>query len=84
MPGSRGVAAGYSGTPLAQKLGIKPGHVVVLLDAPDGWPRKAGGHLSDVTEQSLRGELLPMGVVDVKVAALDEDWSGLRFMWRRT
>lgn len=130
------VAAGYSGTPLARKLGIKPGQVIVLLDAPDGWsvpdldgvelrrdlrkppdvivafirsladlhrrsrrlvaalprgsglwiawPRKAGGHVSDVTEQSLRDELLPMGVVDVKVAALDEDWSGLRFAWRRT
>lgn len=129
------VTAGYSGTALARKLGIKQGHLVVLLDAPEGWsvpdidsvelrrdlrkrpdvivafvrsladlrrrsrrlvaalprgsslwiawPRKAGGHVSDVTEQSLRDELLPMGVVDVKVAALDEDWSGLRFTWRR-
>lgn len=55
---------------------------------PDGslwlvWPRKAGGHVSDVTEQSLRDELLPAGVVDTKVAALDDDWSGLRFVWRR-
>lgn len=55
---------------------------------PDGsfwvvWPRKAGGHVSDVTEQSLREELLPTGVVDTKVAALDDDWSGLRFVWRR-
>ena len=47
------------------------------------WPRKAGGHVSDVTEQSLRDELLPTGVVDTKVAALDDDWSGLRFVWRR-
>lgn len=47
------------------------------------WPRKAGGHLSDVTEQSLRDELLPTGLVDTKVAALDDDWSGLRFVWRR-
>lgn len=55
---------------------------------PDGslwlvWPRKAGGHVSDVTEQSLRDELLPTGLVDTKVAALDDDWSGLRFVWRR-
>ncbi len=47
------------------------------------WPRKAGGHVSDVTEQSLRDELLPAGLVDTKVAALDDDWSGLRFVWRR-
>ena len=47
------------------------------------WPRKAGGHVSDVTEQALRDELLPTGLVDTKVAALDEDWSGLRFVWRR-
>jgi hypothetical protein len=31
------VSAGYSGTPLAKKLGIKPGHRVLLLDAPDGF-----------------------------------------------
>ena len=47
------------------------------------WPRKAGGHVSDVTEQSLRDELLPTGLVDTKVAALDDDWSGLRFVWRK-
>lgn len=130
------MAAGYSGTPLATKLGLKSGHVLALLDAPDGWsvpdlaadvavrrdlrkapdvvvafvrsrrelqqqtrrvvpvlaadaalwvawPRKAGGHTSDVTEQSLRDELLPSGLVDNKVAALDDDWSGLRFVWRK-
>jgi hypothetical protein len=48
------------------------------------WPRRAGGHVSDVTEQSLRDHLLPTGLVDVKVAALDNDWSGLKFMWRRS
>ena len=130
------VPAGYSGTPLVRKLGIRDGHVVALLDRPDGWaipdlgpevttrhdlrarsdvviafvrskgdlerragrlvralhadaalwvvwPRKAGGHVSDVTEQSLRDALLPAGLVDTKVAALDDDWSGLRFVWRR-
>ncbi len=127
--------AGYSGTPLAKKLGLKPGRVVALLDAPEAWtipdiepavevrrdlrrradvviafvrsraemrrqaprlvkaitadaslwvvwPRKAGGHVSDVSEQSLRDQFLPTGLVDTKVAALDDDWSGLRFVWR--
>lgn len=130
------MSAGYSGTPLAKKLGLKQGHVVALLGAPEAWsiaglesevevrhdlrrrpdiviaflrslselrqqaprllnaigpdaslwvawPRRAGGHVSDVTEQSLRDEFLPTGLVDNKVAALDQDWSGLRFVWRR-
>lgn len=47
------------------------------------WPRRAGGHASDVTEQLIRDVLLPVGVVDVKVAAIDDDWSGLKFVWRR-
>jgi hypothetical protein len=54
---------------------------------PDGvlwlaWPRRAGGHESDITDTVLRTVLLPTGLVDVKVAALDEDWSGLKFVWR--
>ena len=134
--------AGYSGRPLAQKLGIKQGHKLLLVGAPANWhvpdlpddveirrrpgalragdvradimiafygsaaqfaetgpglvqqlganaslwvawPRRAGGHESDMTDQLLRDVLLPIGVVDVKVAALDQDWSGLKFMWRR-
>ncbi|HEU4481141.1 MAG TPA: DUF3052 domain-containing protein [Actinomycetota bacterium] len=47
------------------------------------WPRKAGGHVSDVTEDLLREVMLPLGIVDVKVAAVDEDWSGLRFVRRK-
>ena len=47
------------------------------------WPRKAAGHVSDVSENLLRELVLPLGLVDVKVAALDEDWSALRFVWRR-
>jgi hypothetical protein len=134
------VPAGYSGTPLAKKLGVKPGVALLLLDAPAGWsiadlpadvvvtgarrsssavknadlviafcrssadvaatrplvaalkptaslwlawPRKAGGHVSDITENLLREVLLPTGLVDVKVAALDDDWSGLKFVWRK-
>jgi len=132
--------AGYSGTPLAKKLGIKEDHRLLLIGAPPGWavpdlppgvdirrrrspraddradvvvaffadasrftqagpgiaqqlgtdsslwvawPRRAGGHQSDMTDQLLRDVLLPVGVVDVKVAALDGDWSGLKFVWRR-
>jgi hypothetical protein len=126
--------AGYSGTPLAKKLGIKPGTRLALDGAPPGWavpelpggvvaaadgepadvvvaffreaaelperlpalarrifpagalwlawPRKAGGHVSDISENGLRDHALPLGIVDNKVAAIDEDWSGLRVVWR--
>lgn len=47
------------------------------------WPRKAGGHDSDVTENLLRELILPTGLVDVKVAAIDADWSGLKFVRRK-
>jgi hypothetical protein len=47
------------------------------------WPRRAGGHRSDITDNVLRELLLPTGLVDVKVAALSTDWSGLKFVWRR-
>jgi hypothetical protein len=55
---------------------------------PDGalwiaWPRRAGGHESDITDTVIRSEALALGVVDVKVAAIDEDWSGLRVVWRK-
>ncbi len=46
------------------------------------WPRKAAGHVSDLSDQVVRGELVAHGLVDVKVAMLDEDWSGLKFVWR--
>lgn len=54
---------------------------------PDGalwiaWPRKAAGHLSDVTENQIRQTALALGLVDVKVAAITEDWSGLKLVWR--
>ncbi|MFI1711059.1 AMP-binding enzyme [Streptomyces griseoruber] len=129
---------GHSGTPLAKKLGVRPGqgHRLRLLHAEPGWvvpglpgdidlapggprgaditvafyrsyadlaaegetlvrdladhamvwiawPRKAAGHVSDLTENGLRDLFLPLGLVDVKVAALGEDWSGLKFVRRR-
>ena len=46
------------------------------------WPRRAGGHSSDITDNVIREHALPIGLVDVKVAAIDHDWSGLRLVWR--
>jgi hypothetical protein len=47
------------------------------------WPRKAGGHVSDVDENAIRDVALAEGLVDVKVAAIDDDWSGLKIVWRK-
>lgn len=130
------MSAGYSGTPLPKKLGIKegaaiallhePGHAVELLgelptgarivraagDAdvvvhftreravlqaalpalsraihPDGavwvaWPKRSSGVETDMTEDVVRELALPLGLVDNKVCAIDETWSGLRLVWR--
>jgi hypothetical protein len=125
------VTSGYSATPQARKLGIKPGMRVSFSAVPEGWrlsdppavevievgsvdvlvwfvrtaaelaeagtaarrifpdgalwvawPRRAAGHTSDVTENAIREAVLPLGLVDVKVAAIDEDWSGLKVVWR--
>jgi hypothetical protein len=46
------------------------------------WPRRATGHKSDITDNVIREYALPLGLVDVKVAAIDDDWSGLRLVWR--
>lgn len=46
------------------------------------WPRRAAGHCSDVTDSNIRANALPPGIVDVKVAAIDPDWSGERYVWR--
>jgi hypothetical protein len=123
--------AGYSGTPLPKKLGIKPDSRVVLLDAPKGfalegvragtslgaehdvivlfsnsrskfepmfkkamralapagglwvaWPKKASGVATDLDEGVVRKIGLAAGLVDNKVCAIDETWSGLRFVIR--
>jgi hypothetical protein len=47
------------------------------------WPRRGAGHDSDIRDEDIRSVALPLGLVDVKVAALDQDWSGLRLLWRR-
>ena len=125
--------AGYSGTPLEKKLGIKDGQTVFLDRAPDGfelealtttrlpklaaisltfhtklrslekrmpelidhteqagmiwvcWPKKAArklGYDTDLDENLVREIGLAAGVVDVKVCAIDEIWSGLKFVRR--
>lgn len=131
--------AGYSGTPLAKKLDIRPGHNVGLVNAPDAferaldglpdsakvtrssaysgrfdvlvcffseravlqtafpsllkrigpdgslwlaWPKKSSGVATDLNENHLREIGLPTGLVDNKVCAIDDTWSGLRFVWR--
>jgi hypothetical protein len=129
--------SGYSGTPLPEKLGVKPGAKVMLVNAPDGfeatlgdvppgatlvrngngkrdltlvfirtkaelvrrsaaiakackqgpvwvcWPKRSSPMFRDVTENMLRDVLLPLDIVDTKVCAIDEDWSGLRFSVRQ-
>lgn len=132
------MTAGYSGTPLAKKLGLKPGmrawfqgmpdsvraeidrdappidslhqpdppvdlaHIFVtscaVLDcelrmllpliARDGtiwvsWPKKASNVPSDITEDVIRALALPLHLVDVKVCAVDDTWSGLKLMIRK-
>jgi hypothetical protein len=130
--------AGYSGTPLPQKLGLKPGARFGVVRAPahfartlgplpDGvvaapvagkaqfdvivcfaptmaevgrqlpalkqrlnpagglwmaWPKKASGMATDVGENEVRARGLAIGLVDNKVCAIDDVWSGLRFVYR--
>jgi hypothetical protein len=46
------------------------------------WPKRSSGLPTDLTEDVLRAFALPYGVVDVKVCAVDEVWSGLKLVWR--
>jgi hypothetical protein len=129
--------AGYSGTPLAAKLGIREGSRLFLSGAPkdylrlvalpdgarivrkiDGqtdvvhvfvtdkarlplllrtslaairpdasiwvsWPKQSSRVPTDVTEETIREVALPMGLVDIKVCAVDEVWSGLKLVVRK-
>jgi len=84
------MAAGYSGTPLPTKLGINEGHLPVLrskLTMAGGlwiaWPKAASKVPTDMTENAIRAEALPTGLVDNKVCAIDEVWSGLRLVIRK-
>jgi hypothetical protein len=56
---------------------------------PDGviwvsWPKKSSGVGSDITEDTIRFVALPLGLVDIKVCAVDETWSGLKLMIRKS
>ena len=48
------------------------------------WPKKASGVPTDITEDTIRKVALPLGFVDIKVCAVDETWSGLKLMIRKT
>jgi hypothetical protein len=61
----------------AQAERIRPAGALWIV-----WPRKAAGHVSDVSDNLIREIVLPRGLVDVKVAAIDENWSGLKVVWR--
>jgi len=55
---------------------------------PDGslwvsWPKKASKVPTDITEDIIRDVVLPLGLVDVKVCAVDDIWSGLKIVWRK-
>lgn len=58
--------------------GLKPDAMLWI-----SWPKKASKAATDITEDVLREVILPLGLVDVKVCAVDEVWSGLKFMWRK-
>jgi|SRR3982751_3479570 hypothetical protein len=57
---------------------IAPGGVIWV-----SWPKKSSGVKSEVTENGIRGAALPMGLVDVKVCAINEVWSGLKLVIRK-
>ena len=65
--------AGYSGTPLPQKLPIKDGSRLLLAHAPEGFACSPG---------AVRRYGLSQGLVDNRVCAIDETWFGLRFVVR--
>ena len=61
--------------------------LLLPLLAPNGcvwicWPKKASGVQTDITEDTIREIALPMGLVDVKVCAVDDTWSGLKLVIR--
>lgn len=57
---------------------VFPGGMVWAL-----WPRRAAGHDSDITDNVVRTCARGLGLIDLKVAAVDEDWSGLGLAWRK-
>jgi hypothetical protein len=88
--------AGYSETPLIKKLGLKEGQKIWLFHPPDdyfrlssgcgfmviwvSWNKKSSGVATDLTEDVIRGYALSNGLVDIKVCAVSELWSGLKLV----
>jgi hypothetical protein len=48
------------------------------------WPRRAAGHISEITDNLVRSAALEIGLVDINIAAIDHDWSGQKVVWRIT
>ncbi|RPI21099.1 MAG: DUF3052 domain-containing protein [Actinobacteria bacterium] len=67
------------GEKLPAALGTVPAAGAIWI----AWPKRSSGVESDLSEQTLRDVLLPLGLVDNKVCAIDATWSGLRFVVRR-
>ncbi len=68
---------------LAVEIGALARAIVPAGSLWVAWPRRAAGHTSDITDNGVREIVLPLGLVDVKVAALGHDWSGLKIVWRK-
>lgn len=67
------------GAKLERAMQAIPGNGVIWVS----WPRKSSAEATDMTEDEVRKAALPLGLVDVKVCAIDETWSGLKLVLRR-
>jgi hypothetical protein len=68
---------------LERRLGVVRARMTQAGGIWIAWPKKASGVATDVTEDVIRAVALPTGLVDNKVCAIDETWSGLRLVVRR-
>ena len=75
-------SVGYSKTPLAAKLGLQD-RLVAYGMIWMSWPQKASKVVTDVTEDVIREAALKLRLVDVKVCAVTDIWSGLKLMIRK-
>jgi hypothetical protein len=87
--------SGYSGRPLPKKLGLKPELAALFVDLPDSLAHLPDGHAVDLlVEEGIpgsdhhhrrcaAGDIPADGLVDIKLCAVDEIWSGLKFMLRK-
>jgi len=73
-----------SKAPLEKRLSVLRKKIADTGTVWVSWPKKSYGVPTDVTEDVVRAVALPLGFVDVKVCAIDETWSGLKLMVRRT